>query len=157
MRGFLAESLQPEFALVARDGQTREIIGILGVRTESGGLTTGFDRTMPRHYGWFGTFWRMRILELLETPERADKLLIDGIAVAIDRRGEGIGGALIAAAETKAHRYGKCALRLDVIDRNLRARALYARLGFIETGTHDLGMLRHVFGFARATQMTKML
>lgn len=157
MHAFLADSLKSEFALVARDRSTREIIGILGVRTEAGGLTAGFGEAMPRHYGWFGARWRGVVLELLETPERADKLLIDGIAIATDRQGEGIGTALLSAAEARAIALGKSALRLDVIDRNLRARALYARLGFVETGTHDLGLLRHAFGFARATQMTKML
>ena len=154
---FLADSLDPDFALVGEDAADGRPIAVAGFRSEEGGLTNGFSDMLTRHYGTLGGLWRRRALELLETPERADKLLVDGIAVDPAWRGRGIGSAMMAALEDIARDRGKRALRLDVIDRNMRARALYARLGFIETASHDLGALRHLYGFARATQMTKML
>jgi RimJ/RimL family protein N-acetyltransferase len=48
-------------------------------------------------------------------------------------------------------------VRLDVIDGNARARALYARFGFVAVKTERLGMLRHFFGFDASTTMIKDL
>jgi ribosomal protein S18 acetylase RimI-like enzyme len=48
-------------------------------------------------------------------------------------------------------------LRLDVIDTNLRARALYERLGFRAVRSESLGPLRHLFGFQTAITMVRAL
>jgi RimJ/RimL family protein N-acetyltransferase len=48
-------------------------------------------------------------------------------------------------------------VRLDVIDTNRRARALYERLGFAVEKTDDIGLLRFVFGFRRSHTMVKPL
>lgn len=154
---FLAASLDADFALCAVDMATGAIVGIAGYRTERGGLTDRFGVQLRVHYGWAGAFWRGALLRMLETVETPEKLLIDGIAVAPGSRGRGIGTRLLVALEDRARDLGKSALRLDVIDRNVRARELYARAGYEVSGSHDLGPLRHAFGFRRATQMTKML
>jgi RimJ/RimL family protein N-acetyltransferase len=46
-------------------------------------------------------------------------------------------------------------VRLDVIDTNPRARALYERKGFVATGEQKLGPLKPVFGFSSATTLIK--
>ncbi|NDK36485.1 GNAT family N-acetyltransferase [Rhodovulum sulfidophilum] len=46
-------------------------------------------------------------------------------------------------------------VRLDVIDTNPRARALYELEGFTEASTMSLGPLSVVFDFSHATEMTK--
>ena len=78
---------------------------------------------------------------------------MDGIFVSNRARGKGVGTALLDAvcAEAKARGYSE--VRLDVIDTNPRARALYERQGFVATDTQHLGLLRHVFGFKSSETM----
>ena len=47
-------------------------------------------------------------------------------------RGQGIGKALLAAAEEHARQRNCCKLTLEVQDDNARARALYQRFGFVD-------------------------
>lgn len=49
--------------------------------------------------------------------------------------GRGVGAALMRACLAQARARGKLTLWLDVWERNLRARAFYARWGFREVGT----------------------
>lgn len=55
-----------------------------------------------------------------------------------ERRSQGIGTALITAAEDLARQRGYHQIGLGVDDRNTRAAALYLRLGYHETGRHYL-------------------
>lgn len=64
----------------------------------------------------------------------ADHLLLDNIAVRSDRQGTGLGRRLIAFAEGEARRLGFAELRLYTHVTMVENLALYARLGFVETG-----------------------
>jgi GNAT superfamily N-acetyltransferase len=59
-------------------------------------------------------------------------LNVHDLAVVPARRGDGIGRALLAAAEERARAAGCCKLTLEVQDDNHRARAVYARFGFTD-------------------------
>ena len=72
-----------------------------------------------------------------------------------EARGQGIGSALMQAICDEGRARGYLAVRLDVIDTNWRAKALYARLGFEVEKTESIGALRHVFGFSGTTTMVK--
>ena len=87
------------------------------------------------------------IIVLLPKP---DHLLLDNIAVRPDRQGSGLGRRLIAFAEDEAHRLGYAELRLYTHRKMTENIALYARLGFVETGR------RHEAGYDRVF-MTKRL
>jgi ribosomal protein S18 acetylase RimI-like enzyme len=63
-----------------------------------------------------------------------DHLLLDNIAVRPDQQGRGFGRRLIAFAEAEARRIGLAELRLYTHATMTENIALYARLGFIETG-----------------------
>jgi GNAT superfamily N-acetyltransferase len=77
------------------------------------------------------------IIVLLPKP---DHLLLDNIAVRPDRQGSGLGRRLIAFAEDEAHRLGYAELRLYTHRKMTENIALYARLGFVETGRgHEAG------------------
>ena len=54
-------------------------------------------------------------------------------------------------------RSGLSRVRLDVIDTNPRARALYERNGFQAIETDEFGPFEHLFGFSSATRMEKQL
>lgn len=59
-------------------------------------------------------------------------LNVHDLAVVPDRRGQGIGRALLTAAEELARGEGCCKLTLEVQDDNLRARGLYESFGFTD-------------------------
>jgi len=67
--------------------------------------------------------------DALDEPEGSYALLSD-LAVAEGRRGQGLGKALLRAAEEHARRCGAEELRIPVLSRNLHAKSLYASLGF---------------------------
>jgi GNAT superfamily N-acetyltransferase len=77
------------------------------------------------------------IIVLLPKP---DHLLLDNIAVRRDRQGQGLGRRLIAFAEAETRRLGYREMRLYTHRMMTENIALYARLGFIETGRgHEAG------------------
>jgi GNAT superfamily N-acetyltransferase len=65
---------------------------------------------------------------------KTDHLLLDNIAVWPDRQGRGCGRTLAAFAESEARRLGYRELRLYTHQLMTENQALYARLGFAETG-----------------------
>jgi GNAT superfamily N-acetyltransferase len=80
-----------------------------------------------------------------------DHLLLDNVAVRPDRQSRGLGRQLIAFAETEARRLGYAELRLYTHEKMSENIALYARLGFVETGRgHQAGYDR-VFMTKRLT------
>ncbi len=152
----LAEIADPTHALCARDTEGR-LLGVVGFKTHESALIDGGWSDMTRHYGWLGAAWRVALLHLLERDVENERFLMDGIFVADGARGQGVGTALLTAIYDEARRRGYSELRLDVIDSNQRARALYEREGFVPGGRHTLGPLRHVFGFESATTMIRKL
>jgi ribosomal protein S18 acetylase RimI-like enzyme len=88
------------------------------------------------------------IIVLLPKPEH---LLLDNIAVRPDRQGMGLGRRLVEFAESEARRLGYRELRLYTHEKMTENIALYARLGFEETGRgHEAGYDR-VFMTKRLT------
>lgn len=149
---FLDRAADPGHALsaVAGDGS---LIGIAGFKTRKGAFIGGGMAELRAAYGAFGGLWRGLILSLLERPVKSGTLLMDGIIVEEEARGQGVGSALLAAIKTEATERGCKRVRLDVIDTNARARALYERRGFLPVSTSDTGLFRHIFGFRKSTAM----
>jgi ribosomal protein S18 acetylase RimI-like enzyme len=74
---------------------------------------------------------------------RARPLLnIHDLAVRPGHRGQGIGRALLTAAEALARQRGCCKLTLEVQEDNLPARQLYERFGFGDVRYGDSGPTR---------------
>ncbi|MFO8128183.1 GNAT family N-acetyltransferase [Yoonia sp.] len=61
--------------------------------------------------------------------------------------------ALLDAVIDEAKRRGYAQVRLDVVDTNPRAKALYRHVGFKELKTVKIGPLKHIFGFSASTTM----
>ncbi|VAW23323.1 hypothetical protein MNBD_ALPHA11-2358, partial [hydrothermal vent metagenome] len=104
-------------------------------------------------YGFFSALWRTVFLLVLEREIESDVLLMDGIAVTPDQRGNGIGSKLLDAIADHARQNGYKIVRLDVIDNNPRARALYERKGFELIRVEEMGPLKHLYGFSSAATM----
>ncbi|MDW3225136.1 MAG: GNAT family N-acetyltransferase [Paracoccaceae bacterium] len=149
---FLRHVLDPDFALVAR-GERGEILGIAGFKTAQGALVGGDYEDLKKIYGAWGGLWRGMILSVIERDLEEGVLLMDGICVAQQARGMGLGTALLEAVKAHACGLGKRSVRLDVIDSNPRAKSLYLRRGFSAQRTEAMGPLRFIFRFNAATQM----
>lgn len=153
---FLESALDPQHAICARDAEG-ELLGVAGFKTPAGGLVAGGMRAMSRVYGRAGALWRMALLGALGGDIDNRRFLVDGLFVAPHARGQGIGSALIEALAAEGLARGYPELRLEVIDENTRARALYERHGFAAIGRHRTGILRWVFGFRAAIVMVRPL
>ncbi len=145
--------LDRAIAAVADD----RLVGLAGFKDHEHGFLDADLSDLQQAYGWIGGLWRGLVLSILERPPRPDELLMDGIVVAPEARGQGVGTRLLDAIETLARERGASTIRLDVIDTNPDARRLYERRGFEPVRTESTGPLRFVFGFKAATQMRKTL
>ncbi|MEM7613494.1 MAG: GNAT family N-acetyltransferase [Pseudomonadota bacterium] len=148
---FLNRVADPSHTISATSGDT--LLGIAGYKTTQGAFIGGELSDLTAIYGRLGGLWRGLALTVLERNVAAGTLLMDGIMVGKDARGQGVGTALLDAIKAKARTLGCTSVRLDVIDTNPRARALYERQGFVAEGSTNLGPLRHIFGFRTATTM----
>lgn len=153
---FFERVIRTDHCLAALDDQG-DLIGLAGFKTPSGAFAGGSWADLIAVYGPLGGRWRGFVLRSLNREVDNDRFLVDGICVARGHRGQGIGTLLLAALYDEAEQRGYRSIRLDVIDANWRARALYERQGFLATRTESLGLLKHVFGFAAATTMVRPL
>jgi ribosomal protein S18 acetylase RimI-like enzyme len=151
---FLSRVIRVDHALVALD-EKGALLGLAGFKTPEGSFAGGTWADLRAIYGLFGYMWRAPLLSLLSREIDNDRFLLDGICVASQARSLGVGSALLAAIEEEARARGYSYVRLDVINTNWRARALYERLGYMAVKTEPLGPLRHVFGFDAAVTMVK--
>ncbi len=135
--------------------QDGALIGIAGFKTTSGSFAGGGWTDLTAIYGAIGGRWRGCILWALNREVDNDRFLVDGICVTRTARGKGVGSLLLAGLYDEAGRRGYRSIRLDVIDANWRARALYEREGFVATRSESLGPLRHLFGFATSITMVR--
>lgn len=151
---FVAAALSPDHAVCARAADGR-ILGVAGFKTHRGALVEGHWRLMAGVYGPLGAAWRLGLLSVLIRDTENARFLMDGLFVAPEARGQGVGTALLHAisAEAAARGYGE--VRLDVVEGNARARALYEREGFRAVGDQPMGWLARVYGFRSATTMVR--
>jgi GNAT superfamily N-acetyltransferase len=149
---FFTDHLDPRFALTARDSDGA-LLGVAGFKTQHGGLIGGSFLDLVKTYGVWSACWRAALLAMLEREPEQDTLLMDGIFVSQNARGRGVGTALLTAIRAKAEHDGLTAVRLDVIDTNPRAKALYLRQGFTPVATQSIGPLSRIFKFRHSTEM----
>lgn len=153
---FVRRVIDPSHAISAID-DTGKLLGVVGFKTNASALVAGDFTDLKAIYGTFGAVWRAGLLHFLERHTENERFLMDGIFVSASARGRGVGTALLAAIADEARARGYPAVRLDVIDTNTRAKALYLREGFAEEKEQHLGPLRYVFKFNSAVTMVKPL
>ncbi len=148
----LSECLIPEFSLCSLD--EGEMIGLAGFQTELGALTGGITlSTLLKHCGLVKGMWAALVLSLLDREANASELVMDGIVVDAAYRGQGIGAELLDGIIEYARDQGYERVRLDVIDTNPRAKALYQRKGFEAKEHTSFPWLKWLIGFSGATTM----
>ena len=148
--------IRADHAVIAMSDSGR-LLGLAGFKTPQGSFAAGSPAEMRASYGPFGGTWRARLLGYLSDEIDNENFLLDGLCVVADQRGHGIGSALMGAIAAEARLRGYGSVRLDVIDSNKRAQALYDRLGFVVTKRAEIGILRHIFGFRAAVTMIRQV
>ncbi len=151
---FIDRVLRADHALSAYDANG-VLLGVAGYKSPLGALVGGRFSDLRAVYGFFGAHWRALLLALLERDTENKRFLMDGIFVRAEARGRGVGSALLTAICDEAQARGYAEVRLDVIDSNDRARALYLRHGFRDVATTRTGLLGLVFGFESAITMVR--
>ncbi|WP_342068992.1 GNAT family N-acetyltransferase [Yoonia algicola] len=151
---FVRSVLRPDHGICAHDDNGR-LLGVAGFKTSQGALVGGDFKDLRKVYGWVSATLRMALLALLERDIENERFLMDGIFVAPEARGMGVGTALLDAIIDEAKRRGYDQVRLDVIDTNPRAKSLYLHVGFKEINTVSIGPLKYIFGFSSSTTMVR--
>ena len=136
-----------------------KLVGIMGIQTNKRGFVNPNLKTMVRIYGNFGGILRTGGLAILHHTTGTDELYVDGVAVASEMRGKGIGSHLFELLEQAVLKKRIKTISLEVIDTNPRAKALYERLGFVAVKTQTLWPLNLFvrFPFRSATLMVKTM
>ena len=129
------------------------LLGVAGFKTTAGTFVDATQSQLKATYGMPSAFFRGLLLHILERKSSDGTIMLDGICVAGHARGLGIGSKLLDAICDHATNQNYERVRLDVIDTNPRARALYERKGFQAVHTASMGPLRHLFGFRHSTTM----
>jgi ribosomal protein S18 acetylase RimI-like enzyme len=150
-RAFIAEHLHHDRGIVAIDKE--RLVGVAGYREGGRALTGGGMQDVLSAYGPIRGVPRAAILALLERRAAGGELLMDGLAVDAAYRGRGIGSRLLQEVAAVAAETGCRRIRLDVIDVNPRARALYERHGFTAIRTVRTPYLHALMGFRAVTTM----
>ena len=153
---FLERVMRADHVIVALD-DAGQLLGLAGFKTPKGSFAGGGMADLRRIYGQAGAMWRGALLQLLSNEIDNERFLLDGICVIEPARSMGLGARLLDAICDEARARGYPSVRLDVVDTNPRAQALYQRQGFLAVKTDKLGALRFVFGFAASTTMVKPL
>lgn len=149
---FFAQSLDPNFVFTAQDSSGC-LLGMAGFKTSDGTFADGTFDDLRQVYGTWGAIWRALTLSIFERPVAPDVLLMDAICVSADARGLGVGTRLLDRIKEEARQRGLTQVRLDVIDTNPRAQALYEREGFKAGPVQSAWPLRRVLGFNQSTTM----
>jgi len=153
---FLERSISARHVIVALSDEGG-LLGMIGFRSSDRGFAEGSMADLRSVYGRFGALWRAAAMRAISHEVDNDRFLIDGICVTAAAQSQGVGTALIEALAQEARTLAYAELRLEVIDTNIRARALYERLGFRAVRSESLGPLRHLFGFQSTITMVRPL
>ncbi|MFF7813585.1 GNAT family N-acetyltransferase [Streptomyces sp. NPDC007945] len=150
---FIAAHLNADRAVCALlDGR---LVGLAGYQLGGRALTGGSASDVLRAYGHLRGLPRLLLLALFERRPAPGQLVMDGIAVDPDMRGRGVGTLLIEEVAAVAAEQHCQEIRLDVIDTNPRARALYERRGFTAVRTEHTPYLSGLLGFGAVTTMRR--
>ena len=122
--------LNPEYCFVAIE--EHKVVGLLGFRVGRNQLLSLNRREFQQIFGALSGLFKYLVTTVIfhRNPESEKQLLMDGVAVSAEVRGQGIGSKLFNEMIAYARSQGFKSIRLDVIDENPRAKDLYTAIGF---------------------------
>lgn len=136
-----------------------ELLGMAGLSAKDGSYRGGLMDIAwdPRRHsdllGLPGSIRAVLGLRLAAHRPAPGELYIDGIAVAAEARGQGIGTRLLDEIAAIARESRMRWVRLDVVDTNPRAQALYERLGYKVTRVQSFHYKERFVGFGATISM----
>ena len=98
---FVRSVLRPDHGICAHDDNGK-LLGIAGFKTTQGALVGGDFSDLRKVYGWTSATIRISLLGLLERDIENERFLMDGLFVAPEARGKGVGTALLDAVIDEA-------------------------------------------------------
>src|SRR5215218_9777211 len=107
-----------------------ELVGVIGLKTASAWVFDGMRLGMLHKELGAGALKARLALKVLDRPIEPDTIRIEFLAVEESARGNGVGRALLRAAEQRACVERARLLELHVESENRDARRLYKREGF---------------------------
>lgn len=155
-RRVYADSVTFELARYAvADGR---VLGVAGLDYGSRHFMRLRWQALRREFGVPGSLgrWIFSWMSTLQ-PQGRKTMRIAVIAAAAEARGRGVGTALLENIFTFARAQGFTRLRLEVVNTNPRARALYERQGFQALFYFPTGIITRRGGFTGFTMMEKRL
>ncbi len=152
----LKKGLNPDYCLTCYDDQ--QLVGLAGFHVGRSALVNLTFSNFIEQFGFFKGLTKGLIAAIIfyRKTQPKDELLMDGIAVHENFRGQGIGSQLFDQLFewAKVNKYK--AIHLDVIDENPKAKALYERLGFIKTSYEKIPrFIERQIGVSGVTHMRK--
>lgn len=149
-------AMNGDYAVCAIDNNV--LVGLAGFHTSSGSLTGGVGANyLVKKLGYVKGLRAIVVLMFYERKLKDNELLMDGISVDGNFRGQGIGTQLLKLVIDYAQNNNYRSVRLDVIDINNNAKRLYENIGFKVTKTEKFEFLRSLFGFGAVTTMEYQL
>ena len=136
-----------------------DLLGMAGLNARDGPYRGGLMDVPwdPRaHRDLLGTWGSTRAvlgLRMAEHKPGPGELYVDGIAVTPEARGLGIGTRLLDEITGIAREADMRWVRLDVIDTNPRAQALYERVGYKVTKVQSFRYMERWMGFGGMVSM----
>lgn len=151
--------MNPTYALCAYT-ESGQLVGIAGYHVKKHGLVDLDLMDFVNTFGLIKGLFKGIITDFIfsRKPMDAKELLMDGIAVHEDFRGQGIGSQLFDALMDYAQSNDYHSIRLEVIDENPRAKKLYKNIGFKSVKYEKVPkIISQCIGVSGVTTMIKKL
>jgi ribosomal protein S18 acetylase RimI-like enzyme len=150
---FIASSLESEYGLIAlRDGN---LVGVAGAKTSEGELF------QIRFITWIRTYHIRAIQSFLVgfpfwyKRRESGVIILTNLAIVESARGQGVGTQMVMEFIRYGKHQGYHAVKLEVINSNIRAKTLYERLGFKKTRYTKIPLpWSHLLGFSGIYEMS---
>jgi ribosomal protein S18 acetylase RimI-like enzyme len=126
----LLSCIDSRYCIAAID--RNQLVGMLAFSSKKGTFSNASFSNFLQTLGVFKGLYAFLGLLLFFHEVKDNEWYIDGIVVADDYRGQGVGTAMLKLLEEEAAAKGGDTITLDVVDTNPRAQALYKRYGFLE-------------------------
>jgi ribosomal protein S18 acetylase RimI-like enzyme len=123
-------------SLVIEGPESGEIPASVGVRigrSEDDALARGLWKTLRRHLGFVRAGWAATLLSYPHYVANSSEAYVERLVVSHEHRKQGMGSALLDAAEALARESGKETVGLHVSGGNVAALELYESYGYEES------------------------